>query len=434
MMRLRTWLGVVSITGTTAILVSACSPAAWDNEIDPAADGGTGAATPGACNPSAPKKLEGIDIATLEACCAEGATGAAHCVPGDKTPASYQKSTAPCGTGGFCIPDALIKTNGAKAPSCKSAYGDGACVSVCIPRIAANKGSLKKETCAGADEVCAPCISPLDNKSTGACEIGQPKPGDDACAAGDGGTGGSTGTTPEAVACPYTGPLVDVTKFPQCDPAGARCVPEAQVPEKQRSLLKKCDTGLCVPDPILAHKGQYIPPTCASVAGNEGRCLHLSIPFVSAKASSLPRDTCAADEKCVPCTDPIEGKETGACKLACDPGPKKPPVTFASCCGGLAKCVPLSSVPAAQQSQLNDDGCDDGKEKCVPKEMLTGTLQPQKCKASFLGGGGPGVCLSKCLEFGFVQSFGISQQDCDGDHVCVPCTSGGKPTGAPGCN
>ena len=55
----------------------------------------------------------------------------------------------------------------------------------------------------------------------------------------------------------------------------ARCVPESQVPEKQRGMLKKCATGLCVPEKILAHRGQYIPDTCSSVAGNEGRCLHI---------------------------------------------------------------------------------------------------------------------------------------------------------------
>lgn len=430
----RRWLGVVAMTASSALAANACSPAPFDTPVDGsgAAEGGTGS-TAAECDTTSPKKLEPMAPSSLPGCCAEGATGAAHCVPQGKVPNGFRKAMAPC-TGGFCIPDALIKSGGAAPPSCKSAFGDGACLSVCIPNIAAKKDLLEKAGCAGEDEKCAPCISPLDNKPTGACDVGKPHPEDDACKAGGGGTGASSAPAPsEAAACPYTGPLVDVSKFMECDPKGARCVPESSVPEAQRAMLAKCTTGYCVPDPILAHKGQYIPATCSSTAGAEGRCLHISLPVVAAKASLLPQDTCSGDEKCVPCTDPIEGKETGACKIACDPGPTKPPVKFASCCDGLAKCVPSSIVPAAQRSSLNSDGCK-ATDKCVPTEMLGGALKAQKCTASFLAGGGPGVCLSNCIELGLLESIAITRGDCDKDHQCVPCTKDGKPSGAPGCD
>jgi len=435
--RLGRVFGVLGFAGVSALVASACSPAAWDTSVEGA--GGDAAVQSSSATDCAPKKLEGIDINTLEACCTEGSAGAAHCVPKEKATAGYRRAMSPCGSGaaaGFCIPDALIRTNGAKPPGCTTQFDGvskpGACVSVCVPAIASKKDLLEKRDCAGEDEKCAPCISPLDGKASGACEIGTPKPEDDCKATGDGGAAGEGGAG-EPIECPYKGPLIEVKGFPACDPAGARCVPESQVPEKQRGMLKKCETGLCVPEKILAHRGQYIPDTCSSVAGNEGRCMHVSVPFVSARGESLPRDTCSEDEKCAPCTDPTTGKETGACKIACDPGPKKAPVLFPGCCGGLAKCVPTTSVPAAQQASLNSDGCDPAN-KCVPTEMLAGPLKPQKCTPGFFAGGGAGVCLSTCIELGFIQSLVIGQEDCGADHQCVPCMFGGKPSGAPGCN
>ena len=52
-----------------------------------------------------------------------------------------------------------------------------------------------------------------------------------------------------------------------------------------------------------------------------------------------------------------------------------------------------------------------------------------------IGGQYTGVCLSKCLKFGFFQQLGISQGDCDNVHNCAPCNNPltGQPTGAPGC-
>ena len=147
-MRVRTLVGVVALAGVVAGSASACSPAAFDTPVEGtlSAEGGTAAA----CDTSTPKKLDAIDIAGLAACCAPGATGAAHCVPEAKVPAGYRKATAPC-TGGYCIPDALIKTGGAKPPSCKTSLGDGACISVCIPSVAAKKELLEQGSCAGAD-------------------------------------------------------------------------------------------------------------------------------------------------------------------------------------------------------------------------------------------------------------------------------------------
>ena len=72
----------------------------------------------------------------------------------------------------------------------------------------------------------------------------------------------------------------------------------------------------------------------------------------------------------------------------------------------------------------------------MPSENLDPKFVPKACTGSgLIGGSYTGVCLSKCLDFGFIASLGISQGSCDDLHDCAPCTNPltGQPTGAPGC-
>jgi len=89
--------------------------------------------------------------------------------------------------------------------------------------------------------------------------------------------------------------------------------------------------------------------TCASIGGNEGRCMSTCLAEVGKQAGSLPKGPsagCAEDEACLPCFDPLTGKPTGACtSLPCDKGPTKPPKTFPKCCGGIGTCIPLEQIP-----------------------------------------------------------------------------------------
>jgi hypothetical protein len=211
------------------------------------------------------------------------------------------------------------------------------------------------------------------------------------------------------------------------------------------SQLAACATGLglCVPDVFIAAGGNFIPPTCASIAGAEGRCLHEAIPQVASQKAQLPQGTCASYERCVPCFNPLDGTKTAACNLSCDPGPQKPPTKLQECCQrnnaeeGL--CLPATSVPQAEQGSLSQDACTDAASLCVPKEMTSPTFKPAACTGQGLLGifTGPytGVCLSKCLHFSFIQKLGIGQGTCDDDHDCAPCKNplDGTPTGAPGC-
>jgi hypothetical protein len=339
------------------------------------------------------------------------------------------------------VPDTLIRSNGGKPAACKSLnMAEGVCLSVCVPQVAKYQALLPQDTCA-EDERCAPCVSPLDNMPTGACNIGsQPLTPSSCDPAEPAPSTNPTPSTPPAPAmCPHTGPpILDPNTLPSCG-AGAHCLAEALVPAAMKGKLAACATGLCVPDTFIVSGGNFIPPTCKSVGDAEGRCLNVALPDVAKQAASLPQSSCATFEKCVPCYQPLDGVETGACRLSCDPGPQQPKVVFTDCCEmegkTYGKCVPLQSIPDAEEKNLDDEDCVEGAQLCVPTEMLAPTFKPPTCTAdNFLVGEYTGVCLSECLEFG-IQGIAISRGSCDDLHKCAPCINPltKEPTGAPGC-
>jgi hypothetical protein len=262
----------------------------------------------------------------------------------------------------------------------------------------------------------------------------------------------SISTTSTTLPCPYSGPpIYDPDSFAACSPscAGAHCVPSEIVPSGIQSLLASCTDGVCAPDPIIAAAGQFVPDTCRSIAGVEGRCLSTCMPAVAARAATLPQDECAADERCMPCFDPTASDPnapTGACSLACDE-PAEPPVvlscpwtgpnvynpsTFAACspsCGG-AHCLPTELVPSGSQSLLAT--CPGGF--CVPDPIIatSGNFDPVDCVA-FAGTTIPGRCLSSCLPAVAAQSLFETPAICAGNK-CVPCADPftGADTGACG--
>ena len=401
---------------------------------------GTGGGGGGATQCSGGVSLTPMDPSTLPSCgaavCADSPN--AHCVPQDKVPANVAAQLAKCGDGvSYCVPDPFIRTGGAPPPTCKSLNGDGVCLSVCVPQVKQYEALLPQDSCA-ADERCAPCVSPLDNKPSGACDIGKATSCDNG-----GGTPTGGNTPPAPPMCPYSGPpLLDVSTLTSCG-ADAHCVQTSLVPAAMASQLAACPTAgfLCAPDVFIQSAGNYIPKSCASLDAAEGRCLNVVIPQVKSQQAQLTQDVCAASEKCVPCYSPLDGTPTGACKLSCDPGPQKPKVVFQDCCKmnnvEYGKCVPKTVIPMSLQANLDNDVCTNANsDLCVPTENLAPTFKPTACTGQgLIGGAYTGVCLSKCLKFGFFQQLGISQGNCDNVHNCAPCTNPltGQPTGAPGC-
>ena len=238
--------------------------------------------------------------------------------------------------------------------------------------------------------------------------------------------------------CPYDGPPVDVSGFPACRSRG-RCIPEGIIPADQRARLAKCDGGFCVPEKIIAAAGNLLPKSCRSIGDGEGRCVSTVFPDIDAQKESLPKDTCDEDERCAPCFDPTNGKETGACRsVSCD-APKEPAKTFGACCEQNGKpkgrCLPVSLIPDDDEKGLEAKECAKGAELCVPEETLAAGWKPAPCSASSILGKYDGVCISTCVKRDFLAKIGTAKGTCDDEHLCAPCKNplDGKPTGAPGC-
>lgn len=437
-MRIHVLAVAVSVVG--AIVVACTADPDGPPLIGYATDAGIKSVDPGACSA---KEITPLDPATLPTCC-EKEKGAAHCVPKDNVDPFVATQLAECaGTGALCEPDPLIRNPTMVLEECVSlGNAPGACVSVCVPQVQQYLSLLPQADCP-PDERCAPCINPLDNTNTGACDIGKKKA--DACGALPE-AGSTEGGAP---ACPYTGPdLVDPKMFPECQPAcgGSHCVPEALVPAPQRAQLLRCNStdnaaGYCAPDSLVKTGGNGLPPTCVSAAGAEGRCLSECIPLVAEKAAALPRATCGEHERCAPCFDPTAADPTaptGACAIACDQ-PKAPPTVlkcpytgadlvdpkvFDECepkCGG-AHCVPEALVPVSQQAQLAR--CTGGF--CTPDSLAKsgGNALPKTCKSV---GDSEGRCLSECLPLVAEKAKLLPKDTCGDNERCVPCFD---PTGA----
>lgn len=241
----------------------------------------------------------------------------------------------------------------------------------------------------------------------------------------------------QATTCPYTGPPLDVTPFPACGDGG-RCVPDKAIPPDQQGRLAPCTGGFCVPEKILKAQGQYLPTSCKSFAGLEGRCTSRVFPDIEKQKDRLPQDACEANERCAPCFDPL-GKETGACRsVTCD-APKEPFKAFAACCtsAGVSKgrCLPKSSMPPEAASGLEKKECPTSADLCVPEQELDEKFVHPKCTASSLLGSYEGVCISNCVAKDFLTELGTAKGNCSADSFCAPCKNPltGASTGAPGC-
>ncbi len=395
------------------------------------------------------------DPSTLPTCC-EASKG--RCAPKSAVDPALHDLLGICPGGGLCAPAKLFKVKGAfAAKACASIGGaKGVCLAACMPAVAPYASILPKDVC-DTGEICTPCISPLDGKSTGACQTFactafSPSTGADAGAtsvdatttatdagATSGGQTDASAPSKPAYSCtnPPTKAVVDVTIFPTCC-KGARCVGKALVPATMVDDMNPCQggKGVCVPEPFVATAGVFTPKKCAWPDGIEGRCLSSCLPLVADQLDKLPVAGCGGNDRCVPCCDPITGKTTGACDLGCDTGPaaacSKP--AWTTCCKGAGHCVPKTMVPQSKHGNLTSKGCSTKQQLCVPDSMQDDNFKPKSCTGKLLFKYPyTGVCLPKCLKIPL--DILIWSGSCDKTDDCVPCAdpTTGKPTGAPGC-
>ena len=261
---------------------------------------------------------------------------------------------------------------------------------------------------------------------------------------------------PPELGCPLAndiGPLAEC-----CDLAAAKCVPLEFVPEGLQDQLATCGSGGgCVPQGVIdsLKAGIYLPTPCTSMGGAEGACISICIPKVEAFITFLPQDICAADERCAPCIDPLNGEESGACGngLTCqsgeeppepEPEPEPAPDPFScenlpteaiadvnlfnSCCDG-AHCVPSALVPADDQEMLAS--CDDNSGFCVPDTIIEtgGFFVAETCLSI---GGSEGRCISTCVPEVAAKADNLPVSTCAANERCSPCCDPftGEDTGA----
>jgi hypothetical protein len=235
--------------------------------------------------------------------------------------------------------------------------------------------------------------------------------------------------------------VVDPNTLPPCTGCtGGRCVAKADYPGAPFDILASCDPNtVCLPDPIVATKGNVFLKQCTSVLGNEGRCTSLCIPIAQSLSGVLPQDVCSPDERCAPCINPTDGTQTGVCKVGCDPGPNPqfPPILFQKCCSNRGDCVPRKNIPGAAAGNLSKLDCTGGDDPvCVPSDIVKDpTYRFPACTSSTTVPGvssGPGVCVPQCIVNANSLGRFLGRGDCaNPDDKCAPCNDPtGKPTGA----
>jgi len=337
-------------------------------------------------------------------CC--GSVG--RCVPSYAVPTSEHSQLAAdsCDQSRqpqLCVPEDWAKSDRFTPVACTAPGAlEGRCLPACLPDVAKRADQLTVESCA-PEHLCVPCFDPLTGEDTHACSI--------------------NGDKPKGVA----------KLFPACCGGSGVCVPDQLVAESDRAELGRdsCDPAsqaVCAPRSWVGETPQ-VPRSCTAYEGAEGRCLPSCLPDVAAQQGKLTQDVCGANEQCVPCFDPLDGKDTGACHLVGDPGPKQPAKQFAECCHDVGRCVPTPLISTQERGELAADSCS-AEHLCAPDGWLsTPRKVPSTCRGQLSA---EGRCLPDCLPEVAQDKARLLQSTCAVSDRCVPCFDpiSGESTGA----
>jgi len=242
-----------------------------------------------------------------------------------------------------------------------------------------------------------------------------------------------------ACACKtYDAQSPDAPIFSACCDGRGTCVPSGLVPSSLVDRLSAENCGhalLCAPSSLIDSSGGFA--ACRAAGNLEGRCLPSCLKDVVEQGAKLQQRSCAQGERCLPCYNPLDGKETGACSVGSDK-PSEPAHQFAACCGSgnaaLGRCVPRdvleTSVSTADLDHLATDSCTESAALCVPSAWLEkDSPMPAACRAA---GNFEGRCLPGCLRDVAEQSKQLERADCAQSELCLPCYNplDGTATGA----
>ena len=285
---------------------------------------------------------------------------------------------------------------------------------------------------------------PPESPATGGVSAGSGGAGTGSGVSTGGATPGSGGVAPQTGGAPGTGgqqgsggslpagcnvKSVDPSVFLPCDTCtGGRCVPKADYPGTPAEYFDPCGpAGICLPDNMVATKGEVALAKCTSVSGNEGRCTSLCFPAARAMQAVLPQSTCGADERCTPCFNPVDGTPTGACDLGCDTGPTSQAILFTKCCSDRGYCIPRATIPGEAAANLAPESCTGaGDPVCVPSVIVTtpGYKFPTCRYSGAQAVLGEGRCVPACIVDENPAGAALSKANCaEATDKCVPCTN-----------
>jgi hypothetical protein len=237
----------------------------------------------------------------------------------------------------------------------------------------------------------------------------------------------------ETMTCDSPFKKVDLAGLKACgdDRGKGHCYDAKKVPLATTDLIP-CDGGeVCVPDKVLEAGGSKLKSCAFFIGGKPGVCMSTLINDINLHKGELQPDVCdKAEERCAPCVNPIDGKDTHICE---DTGAHEANCTGGTadedaepCCHGAGVCMQENSIPEDQRDSVSRDVCPD-KKLCAPAAMVDGN--PVKC--SFLGAAG--VCLDVCFNSMLGGMKAMARADCGPTEVCLPCAIG-KGQGVVGCD
>lgn len=218
----------------------------------------------------------------------------------------------------------------------------------------------------------------------------------------------------------------DLAALKPCGEGRGHCYDKKKTPLPG---LPACDGDeVCVPDKLLLAGGEKLKSCKFMIDDKPGVCTSTLVKDIGAHANQLQADVCDPDERCAPCIDPRDGKDTKLCDATgvhegdCTGGVGARAPT---CCHGAGLCMNESGVPEDNREDLSRDTCMAGK-LCAPAAMVSG--EPVHCKVL----GVPGVCLDVCFARMLSPAAKAVRGQCNPTEVCLPCLIG-KGQNMPGC-
>jgi hypothetical protein len=184
----------------------------------------------------------------------------------------------------------------------------------------------------------------------------------------------------------------------------------------------------CIPDKLLEANGGKLKSCTFFIGQKPGVCLSLLVKQLAEFKDQLKQDVCEPDERCTPCVDPTNGRDTHLCDpigVYVDPCKGGPGAREASCCHGQGVCMNSDAVPEESREDMLQDTC--GRSRvCAPAAMVDGN--PESCTVL----GASGVCIDVCFARMLGPAAGVMRAGCGPTSVCLPCAVG-KSRGMPGC-